>query len=94
MSQVDWLFDGLLGLTLLWLGLRAVSSRALFHTIMSFIGLGLLMALAWVRLGAPDVALAEAALGSGVTGALLLAAFKRLKNGVSEQHRLEQLDED
>lgn len=78
MSMLDWLFDGLLGLTLLWLAMLAVSGRILFHNILSFIGLGLLMALVWVRLGAPDVALAEAALGSGVTGALLLAAFNRL----------------
>ncbi len=43
-----------------------------------FICFGLVMALAWVRLDAPDVALAEAAIGSGLTGALLLAAWARL----------------
>jgi len=36
------------------------------------------MALSWVRLDAPDVALAEAAIGAGLTGALLLAALARL----------------
>jgi energy-converting hydrogenase B subunit D len=45
-----------------------------------FIAFGLLMALAWVRLGAPDVALAEAAIGAGLTGALLMAALVRLQN--------------
>jgi uncharacterized MnhB-related membrane protein len=45
----------------------------------------MLMALAWVRLSAPDVALAEAALGSGVTGALLLAAFNRLQSDKHSQ---------
>lgn len=79
MTPLDWLFDGLLGTTLLWLGWRAVFARELSSTIISFIGLGMLMALAWVRLGAPDVALAEAALGGGVTGALLLAALNRLE---------------
>lgn len=79
MTPLDWLFDGLLGVTLLWLGGLAVLARELHRTIMAFIALGLLMALAWVRLGAPDVALAEAALGGGVTGALLLAALKRLE---------------
>jgi uncharacterized MnhB-related membrane protein len=44
-----------------------------------FIAFGLLMALAWVRLDAPDIALAEAAIGAGLTGAILLAALARLK---------------
>jgi len=92
MSLLDWLFDGLLGLTMLWLGIRVVSGAELLNTIMSFIGLGILMALAWMRLGAPDVALAEAALGGGVTGALLLAAFNRLKDAPSVQ--TEQDDKD
>jgi len=37
------------------------------------------MALDWVRLAAPDVALAEAAIGAGLTGALLMAALARLR---------------
>jgi len=78
-TPLDWLFDGLLGTTLLWLGGRAVFVRELSASIVSFIALGMLMALAWLRLGAPDVALAEAALGGGVTGALLLAALNRLE---------------
>lgn len=65
---------------MLWLGIRAVSGDELLGSIMSFIGLGILMALSWVRLRAPDLALAEAALGSGVTGALLLAALNRLRD--------------
>lgn len=93
MNTINWLFDGLLGLSLLWLGMRAVSGRALFHTIMSFIGLGMLMALAWVRLGTPDVALAEAALGSGITGALLLAALKRLESDEPGRQQPEDSDE-
>ncbi len=79
MSLLDWLFDGLIGLTLLWLGWRAVFTRELMGSIVSFIAFGMLMALAWLRLAAPDVALAEAALGGGVTGALLLAGLNRLE---------------
>jgi multisubunit Na+/H+ antiporter MnhB subunit len=37
-----------------------------------FIALGLVSALAWARLAAPDIALVEAAVGAGLTGALLL----------------------
>ena len=79
MSVLNWLFDVTLGLTLLWLAWRAVFLREMFGGVISFIALGVLMALAWLRLGAPDLALAEAALGGGVTGALLLAALSRLE---------------
>lgn len=38
----------------------------------AFIALGAVVAALWARLGAPDVALAEAVIGAGLTGALLL----------------------
>jgi multisubunit Na+/H+ antiporter MnhB subunit len=44
-----------------------------------FVVYGLLMAIAWVRLSAVDVALTEAAIGSGITGMLLLSAAARLR---------------
>ena len=65
----------------------------LFKAIVLFICFGLLLALAWVRLDAPDVALAEAAIGTGLTGALLLAALAKLpvseknKNGTKTQEQ-------
>lgn len=73
-------FDTVLGLALLWLAWRALASPDLFRAIVLFIAFGLLMALAWVRLDAPDIALAEAAIGAGLTGALLLAALARLES--------------
>lgn len=78
MSLLAWALDGVLCLALLWLAWRALASPDLFRAIVLFIAFGLLMALAWVRLGAPDIALAEAAIGAGLTGALLLAALARL----------------
>jgi uncharacterized MnhB-related membrane protein len=57
-----------------------LASPNLFRGIVLFIAFGLLMALTWVRLSAPDVALAEAAIGAGLTGALLMAALARLKD--------------
>jgi uncharacterized MnhB-related membrane protein len=83
----DWLFDGLLGLSLLWLGGRALFTGDLSDAILSFIGLGILMALAWVRLRALDLALAEAVLGGGVTGALLLAALRRAEQAEEDEAR-------
>ena len=80
MTVLQWLLDGTLVLALLWLAWRALSSPDLFTAIVLFVAFGLMMALAWVRLQAPDIALAEAAIGAGLTGALLLAALARLND--------------
>ena len=80
LTLLPWLFDSLLALCLFWLAWRTLASPDLFKAIVLFIAFGLLMALAWVRLDAPDVALAEAAIGAGLTGALLLAALARLQD--------------
>lgn len=78
MTLLTWVFDSLLGLSLLWLAWCALACPDLFKAIVLFVAFGLLMALAWVRLAAPDVALAEAAIGAGLTGALLMAALAKL----------------
>jgi uncharacterized MnhB-related membrane protein len=80
MTLLQWTFDALLGFALLWLAWQALASPDLFRAIVLFIAFGLLMALAWVRLHAPDVALAEATIGAGLTGALLLATLARLES--------------
>lgn len=79
-------FDFLLALALLWSAVRAITAEDLFRAVVLFIVFGLLMALAWARLDAPDIALAEAAIGAGLTGALLLDTVGHLrarKNGGS-----------
>ena len=77
MKALQTAFDLVLMLALLWLAWRALAAPDLFKGVVLFIAFGLLMALAWVRLHAPDIALAEAAVGSGITGALLLSALAR-----------------
>ena len=52
-----------------------------FAAVVGFVVYGLLLSLAWMSLSSPDVALTEAAVGSGVTGALLLGACARLRTG-------------
>lgn len=84
MTLLQWAFDGLLGITLIGLAWQTLASTDLFKAIVLFIAFGLLMALAWVRLNAPDIALAEAAIGAGLTGALLLVALARL-NAIAAQ---------
>lgn len=69
------------GLALLILavaGFVIVAHRS-FAAIVGFVAFGLMLSLAWMGLSAPDVALTEAALGGGVTGALLLGACARLR---------------
>lgn len=78
MTYLGAAVDILLVLGLLLLAWRALSTSNLFQAVVAFIAFGFFLALVWVRLRAPDVALAEAAIGSGLTGALLLSALRRL----------------
>lgn len=71
--------DLFLAVALLFTASRALYTRALFPAVVFFVAFGMLLALAWMRLEAPDVALAEAAIGAGLTGALLMAAVARLR---------------
>jgi multisubunit Na+/H+ antiporter MnhB subunit len=68
------------GLVLLVFGIAAwtIAARGAFSAVAGFVAYGLLLAVVWVRLAAPDVALTEAALGSGLTGGLLVGASNRL----------------
>ena len=68
-------FDLLLALALLLSGLCTLTTPRLDRGIVLFIAFGLLLALAWARLLAPDIGLAEAAIGAGLAGALLLDAY-------------------
>lgn len=69
------------GLALLVLAVAGwtIAVRDAFAAVIGFVAYGLLLALIWVRLAAPDVALTEAAMGSGLTGLLLLGAAARLR---------------
>lgn len=74
-------FDLMLGLAVVALAVMTLLVRDAFAMIVAFLIFGSLVALAWVRLAAPDVALAEVAIGTGVTGALLLRALAHLRGG-------------
>jgi len=77
-ALISGMLDVLLALGLMGLAWGALASSDLSKAIVLFVAFGLVMALVWVRLNAPDVALAEAAIGAGLTGALLLAAYAKL----------------
>ncbi|MBS9404095.1 DUF4040 domain-containing protein [Halomonas sp. TRM85114] len=78
MSHLVLGFDLVIVAGLAWLAWQALFDRHRFSAVVHFMAFGLVMALVWVRLDALDIALAEAAIGAGVTGALLLAALGRL----------------
>ncbi len=61
------------------LALWAVFARDAFAAVVGFIAYGLLLTLVWVQLHGVDVALTEAAIGGGLTGALLIGAVSRLR---------------
>ncbi|WP_290655276.1 MnhB domain-containing protein [Kocuria sp.] len=64
--------DLALGVAVLATTAATVLPRTRSVQAMSFLGLGVLMTLVWLRLGSVDVALAEAALGSGLLSAVLV----------------------
>ena len=71
-------YEVALALVVTGLAVWIVSARETFAAAESFVAYGLLLPLIWVRLGSVDVALAEAAIGGGLGGVLLLGAAARL----------------
>lgn len=88
------LLDILLVAVMLWLALKLIVSADLFKAAVLFITLSLIMALAWVRLKAPDIALAEAAIGAGITGVLLIDTLGHLQSNRSVKSDREQEETD
>ena len=84
--------DALLIASLTGLAIATLSSGDTRRSVVLFIAFGLVLAVVWGRLLAPDVALAEAAIGAGLTGALLLAALREQSRHVPA--RPEGADED
>jgi multisubunit Na+/H+ antiporter MnhB subunit len=72
------LVDVVLAAALLTTALLALLTRDLFEGIFLFLIFGMLLAVVWTRLAAPDLALAEAIIGAGLTSALFLKAAHRV----------------
>ncbi len=53
--------------------------RDLLSAVILFSAFGLIMAIIWQQLSAPDVAMVEAALGTGVAALLMIAAISKTK---------------
>lgn len=81
---MNLVLDLILGLAVIGVAVWTLAVRGNFPAVIGFVAYGLLLALVWVRLGAVDVALTEAALGAGATGVILLFAVVRLRGGKAE----------
>ncbi len=70
------------GLAMLILGLAiwTVIAGSTFTAAVAFVAYGMVLALVWVQLDGIDVALMEAAIGGGLTGAMLILAAGRLRD--------------
>jgi multisubunit Na+/H+ antiporter MnhB subunit len=79
MQTAELVIDLLLGLAVLGIGFLLLLREDFFRTTVLFIVFGVFMSLAWVRLQAPDIALAEAAIGAGITGVLLMDAIRHME---------------
>lgn len=87
MEEISWyVIDILLICFLLGLAWVALTTREIRQAVIYFIAFGLLLALVWFRLAAPDVALAEAAIGAGLSGALFLTSLSRRQGGPLHQN--------
>ncbi len=88
MIDLMWLLvDGLLIVMLLVLAWITCASTDIKRGITLFTAFGLLLALIWARLRAPDLALAEAVIGAGISGALLLRALNDYPSAASPVKR-------
>jgi len=90
MNSILPLLDCILIVTLLCLAWQALNSENIFKAVVLFMSFGLLMAIAWVRMKAPDIALAEAALGAGLTGPIFLATLSRMEQLQKYDRRLDE----
>jgi multisubunit Na+/H+ antiporter MnhB subunit len=82
MSVLQALDFGLAALVLA-VAVWTIAAREAFAAVVGYAAYGLLLSIVWVRLFAVDVALTEAAIGSGVTGVLLIGAAARMREAES-----------
>ena len=76
--SIQTFLDVALAMLVIGVAVWTIVARDLFVAVVAYAVYGLFLALVWIRMYAPDVALTEAAVGGGVTGVLLVAAGKRL----------------
>jgi len=80
LQLIDWVFYFVGGLMIVF-SLFAVEAKKVFDSILALSALSLLSVLLFIVLKAPDVAITEAAVGSGLASAVMIFALFRIKAG-------------
>ena len=80
------LIDSILALLVVYMALQSLLAKRLTQSVFLFFAFGLALALAWIRLGAEDVAIAEAAIAAGFLSVLFLDALRDFSPAVSEKN--------
>lgn len=73
------ILNALLLLYLVVCAVAVAQIRDMLSAVIIFASFGLIMAVIWQQLSAPDVAMVEAALGTGVTTLLLIATISKTR---------------
>ena len=58
--------------------ISACLSKKLLTTVIIFMAYSLVMAVLWIRLESPDLALTEAAVGAGITSILMFVTLRKI----------------
>ena len=72
------LFTCILLIFLIVCAIAATFSKNLLNTILIYMSYSLIMAIIWIILESPDLAITEAAVGAGVTTILFLITLKKI----------------
>jgi len=78
---------------LIFLVVSAVSvcvTKRMLTTVIIFISYGIVMSVLWILLSAPDLAITEAAVGSGISGVLFVVVLKRIRIIEKEYHERDE----
>ncbi len=84
---MNWAFNLILIMLLITTALGATLARDLLAAAVIFSSYSMIMALLWQRLQAPDLALAEAAVGAGITTVLFIITIFKTGRGKRAEER-------
>lgn len=73
------ILNSLLLIFLIVCAVAVARTRDLLSAVIIFASYSLIMAVIWLRLEAPDIAITEAAIGAGVTTLLLIATISKTR---------------
>jgi uncharacterized MnhB-related membrane protein len=80
LELIDWI-SYLVGGLMVVFSIFAVEARRIFDSVLALSAVNLLSVLLFIVLKAPDVAITEAAVGSGLASAVMIFALFRMKAG-------------